>query len=85
MLVIYHLKQGLLSGMPRRYAHIRISINVKRFGMPNQNIKLELSKLPDNSMSIRRDGLNSTKVDDLTVTEFSVEFRKLINQLWKTI
>jgi hypothetical protein len=72
--------------MPRRKSQIRISINVKRYNKPNDNYKLELCKLPDNSAWIRFNNFNSKKIDEsITLTEFAILFRSLLVKLWKQI
>ena len=67
-------------------SHIRISINIKKHNKPNDNYKLELCKLPDNSAWIRFNNINSKKVNKaVTLTEFAILFRSLLVKLWKTI
>ena len=72
--------------MPRRISQIRISVNVEHNNKPNDNYKIELCKLPDNTAWIRFNGLNSKKVDkSVTLTEFAILFRALLVRIWKSI
>ena len=71
--------------MPRRIADIRISINVKHYNQKNDNYKLELLKLSDKTAYIRFNDINSKKVNNLTITEFCILFRKFLVKIWRTL